>query len=504
MNAITPDFSFAPPGVYDLTAAGTTQATALLAGSAVNVFSTVASGSGTMLPLAQGEITFINNGANDLAIYPSKGDQIQGYSVDAAFTLPPGGSIAFGMIASVLSRPPRVWQILWSIGIIITPAAFMGATGANLATFTDTTNSQRTTFSYGGFQAHEFLIRGGTSGANVAAFQNDDPAGYSAITFRTQDVAYPAPAGASLYYEHGAIGASEPHAATFVEASRFDTASTATLPPNAFWLLQTGGAFQNAAYATCTLTSGQPTITLTAGGNFPSSINGRTITDARVPGTRIPPNTTIVSGQGTATLTLSANALSSGTFVQLIYGTLTFGQYHVFDASSLNTIDWYTWASGIARVDVYFRMDRVNGRIGVGAFTFQDVPTSELDVLGNATFGTDRTQRFATAYVAPINIWDTGTRGLSWVKVGVNTFRIEWDAAPSRIDFKDVLFSKQPLQLFMDGSGRAAVNLLNMYTSAPPASATAAGNLGDVAWDTGFIYLCTAANTWKRVAIATW
>ena len=37
-----------------------------------------------------------------------------------------------------------------------------------------------------------------------------------------------------------------------------------------------------------------------------------------------------------------------------------------------------------------------------------------------------------------------------------------------------------------------------------PATATAAGTTGMIAWDTSFIYICTATNTWKRVAIATW
>jgi hypothetical protein len=37
-----------------------------------------------------------------------------------------------------------------------------------------------------------------------------------------------------------------------------------------------------------------------------------------------------------------------------------------------------------------------------------------------------------------------------------------------------------------------------------PASAGATGTTGQVAWDTGYIYVCTATNTWKRVAIATW
>lgn len=37
-----------------------------------------------------------------------------------------------------------------------------------------------------------------------------------------------------------------------------------------------------------------------------------------------------------------------------------------------------------------------------------------------------------------------------------------------------------------------------------PASASAAGTTGEVAWDANYIYICTATNTWKRVAISTW
>lgn len=40
--------------------------------------------------------------------------------------------------------------------------------------------------------------------------------------------------------------------------------------------------------------------------------------------------------------------------------------------------------------------------------------------------------------------------------------------------------------------------------SATPASASAAGTVGTISWDTSYIYICTATNTWKRVAIATW
>ena len=37
-----------------------------------------------------------------------------------------------------------------------------------------------------------------------------------------------------------------------------------------------------------------------------------------------------------------------------------------------------------------------------------------------------------------------------------------------------------------------------------PSSATDTGNAGDWCWDANYIYICTATNTWKRVALTTW
>lgn len=45
---------------------------------------------------------------------------------------------------------------------------------------------------------------------------------------------------------------------------------------------------------------------------------------------------------------------------------------------------------------------------------------------------------------------------------------------------------------------------IRVRTALTPATAGATGNQGEIAWDTGFIYVCTATNTWKRAAIATW
>ena len=37
-----------------------------------------------------------------------------------------------------------------------------------------------------------------------------------------------------------------------------------------------------------------------------------------------------------------------------------------------------------------------------------------------------------------------------------------------------------------------------------PASASATGTAGEIAWDASYLYVCTATNTWKRAALSTW
>lgn len=76
--------------------------------------------------------------------------------------------------------------------------------------------------------------------------------------------------------------------------------------------------------------------------------------------------------------------------------------------------------------------------------------------------------------------------------------------------------NKQGTDTVFTGSGSLAAGLDNqpfdwVFTNkirvespSVPATASASGDVGTVAWDSGYIYICTASNTWKRVAIATW
>jgi len=46
----------------------------------------------------------------------------------------------------------------------------------------------------------------------------------------------------------------------------------------------------------------------------------------------------------------------------------------------------------------------------------------------------------------------------------------------------------------------------DIYLASPtvPSSASDTGAQGQIAWDSNYIYICTATNTWKRVAISAW
>jgi len=47
-------------------------------------------------------------------------------------------------------------------------------------------------------------------------------------------------------------------------------------------------------------------------------------------------------------------------------------------------------------------------------------------------------------------------------------------------------------------------NEINIATAQTPASSTATGTTGDIAWDADYIYVAVAGNTWKRAALTTW
>lgn len=49
-----------------------------------------------------------------------------------------------------------------------------------------------------------------------------------------------------------------------------------------------------------------------------------------------------------------------------------------------------------------------------------------------------------------------------------------------------------------------SASTIRLRTAKTPSSATDTGTQGQFCWDSNYFYICTATNTWKRIAIATW
>lgn len=308
----------------------------------------------------------------------------------------------------------------------------------------------------------QLVLRNSTAGVNTLALENDNPNGYGAMTASGLDTYFPStgqnPNGC---YEHMAVG----YGATlslngvagvaYVEVSRFPDAQVVDFPPTTFAIQQTGGVMRTPTQDLIFCTTGQFTITRFGGGTFPANCNGwylRELGDCY----HFPPGTRIVSGQGTATVTLNKAALQTNGNLPVLYGAQTAGQYSAAIFRDLTSIDWYTWANGVAHTAPYMKFDRINGRLALGALTSETVPVAPLDVLGSAYFGAEPSgsANRATTYAnAPLNVIDAGTKGLHWLKVGVNTFKMDWAASPNAVQFTDGNATLPVLSLYMDGTG---------------------------------------------------
>ena len=54
------------------------------------------------------------------------------------------------------------------------------------------------------------------------------------------------------------------------------------------------------------------------------------------------------------------------------------------------------------------------------------------------------------------------------------------------------------------GTATQLAQYARSYANSTPASASATGTAGTIVYDTSYLYVCIATDTWKRVAIATW
>jgi len=58
--------------------------------------------------------------------------------------------------------------------------------------------------------------------------------------------------------------------------------------------------------------------------------------------------------------------------------------------------------------------------------------------------------------------------------------------------------------LDVNGGLRIQSDSIAVQNSKTPSSASDTGQAGQICWDTDYLYVCVASNTWKRIALSSW
>jgi hypothetical protein len=147
-------------------------------------------------------------------------------------------------------------------------------------------------------------------------------------------------------------------------------------------------------------------------------------------------------------------------------------------------INLTTGASGTSQLTI--ANPNGNGKAHVGSFASSTyLSTNYLYVSGQTT--------------------DDATLGSANIVLGVDRTIKFYSAAASATPALSLMLTLDGATNAATFAGAVTIAGTVIHTlSATPASASATGTVGTMSWDASYIYICTAANTWKRVAIATW
>lgn len=235
--------------------------------------------------------------------------------------------------------------------------------------------------------------------------------------------------------------------------------------------------------------AGAPVLFDGAGGT-PSSL---TLTNATgLPGTAI-------TGDS---LTLTKVALST---------TSTHGQISLTNATGavawgirggVSGLDFYansTWIAQLAGASASVAVMYVNA---FADYSNGDTFIRPRDASGTATAGAISFRNSTTAHsLYPHNTY-TGTTNYERAAMGwaSNVFKVGTQKGSGGGTARDMILVTDDTERLRFG----ATGEFILTSKAAPANASDTGTAGEIRVDASYIYICTATNTWKRVAIATW
>lgn len=156
-----------------------------------------------------------------------------------------------------------------------------------------------------------------------------------------------------------------------------------------------------------------------------------------------------------------------------------------------------------------FRITQADGGVGMTFYTGSS-PSERMRIDSSGNVGIGTSSPGAKLAVASGNVNLTDLYALNW---GVQSTYIYGSSSAGNIK----LATNNTDRVTVDASGNVGIgtsspsalldvnaDTVRVRTAKTPASATATGNAGDICWDSNYIYVCVATNTWKRSALSTW
>jgi hypothetical protein len=185
----------------------------------------------------------------------------------------------------------------------------------------------------------------------------------------------------------------------------------------------------------------------------------------------------------------------------------TFRLYNTYTSATSYERAKLEWSSNVFRIGT----EKGSGGGTARALEFQTDGTTRWTI--SASSGSLQAGTNAGVYVENGGVGRINYSSISFPTVDGNILLDNWNGNGfDRLQFGGTTSSFPSIKRnsaefqarLADDSGYTTVDAQHRLQGTAPASATATGTAGDIRYDADYIYICTATNTWKRSAIATW